>query len=138
MRKPILVLILAVALGSLAGGAPRSDVHGRATATPAYYDAELFTVLHKDFKEKPAEALLEHNKNVNVIYVSPGFIDVIDAIPGDGFNGIWQEVGILFNPGHPPHQFTGDEDIDFAATSGEITLIPTDEVEICAVVGPKN
>jgi hypothetical protein len=62
---------------------------------------------------------------------------VLDAIQGDGFNPLWQEVQIVFNPGQTPHQFTSDTAILAAATSGVIMLQPTTEVYRCSVVGPK-
>ena len=111
---------------------------------PAYYDAELFTM---NFKEQPAgaeESLLANNGSINVIYMSddglPGglpFISVLDAIQGDGFNPLWVEVQVVFNEGFTAHQFFSDEEIEDAADAGEITLVPTDEVYRCSVIGPK-
>jgi hypothetical protein len=64
---------------------------------------------------------------------------VIDAIQGDGFNPLWLQVLIVFNPGFTPHQFTSDEDIAEAASGPhpEISFEVTDEVYRCAVVGKK-
>jgi hypothetical protein len=64
------------------------------------------------------------------------FISVLDAIQGDGFNPLWQEVQISFTSGHTPRQLTSDTDILAAAASGEITLSSTTEVYRCSVVGP--
>jgi len=118
--------------------------NGREGAMPAYYDAELFTM---NFKEQPAgaeESLLANNGSINVIYMSddglPGglpFISVLDAIQGDGFNPLWVEVQVVFNEGFTAHQFFSDEEIEDAADAGEITLVPTDEVYRCSVIGPK-
>jgi len=111
---------------------------------PAYYDGQLFTI---NFQELPANAeasLLVHNHSINVIYMRDDllpngqmFISVLDAIQGDGFNPLWQEVQIQFNPGFTAHQFFSDTEIENAASGNnpEITLIPTDEVYRCSVVG---
>jgi len=64
------------------------------------------------------------------------FVAVIDAIQGDGFNPLWQEVQIAFDkPDFPCQQLTGDENVLDAAASGLITLEPTTEVYRCSVVG---
>ncbi len=65
-----------------------------------------------------------------------GFISVIDAIPGDGMNAVWQEVQILFNT-IPPRQFLSDNDVLAAASLNQITLVFTTEVYTCPVIGKK-
>jgi hypothetical protein len=65
------------------------------------------------------------------------FISVLDAIQGDGFNPLWHEVQVVFNPGNTPRQLTSDTDILAAAASGTITLMPTTDVYRCSVVGAK-
>jgi hypothetical protein len=65
------------------------------------------------------------------------FVSVLDAIQGDGFNPLWQEVQVVFNAGQTPHQLTSDTDILAAAANGVITLMPTTDVYRCSVVGPK-
>ena len=108
---------------------------------PAFYDGELFTV--NMFEVPASEALIEHNGSINTIYASndldeeQDFMPVIDAIQGDGFNPLWQQVLIVFNAGFTPHQFFGDEEVEAAAegSNPEITLVVTDEVYRCAVVG---
>ncbi len=116
--------------------------NGAATQMPAYYDGELFTV---NMKEMPnSDPLIEHNKSINAIYASndldeeQDFIPVIDAIQGDGFNPLWQQFLIVFNSGFTPHQFFSDEEVLDAASglNPEITLVETDEVYRCSVVGP--
>lgn len=99
-------------------------------------------------KEEPdnaSAATIAHNGSINEIYASndldeeQDFIPVIDAIQGDGFNPLWRQNLIVFNSGFTPHQFTSDEDV-LAAASGanpEITIVPTDEVYRCSVVGRK-
>ena len=55
----------------------------------------------------------------------------------DGFNPIWEEVQINFNPGFQPVQLTSDTDVLAAVASGEITLTDTEEFYRCSVVGHK-
>ncbi len=116
------------------------SMNGAAGQMPAFYDCDLFTV---NMKEMPAsEALLASNPSVNTIYATndldeeQDFFPVIDAIQGDGFNPLWQQVLIHFT-GSRPHQFCSDEEVLAAAGAGEITLEPTDEVYRCSVVGAK-
>ena len=143
-----LARILPVALAGLLylGGAPRaSSLNGVSGAMPAYYDGQLFLI---NFKELPPDAernVLTNNKSVNVIFMSDAglpdgkeFIAVLDAIQGDGFNPLWLEVQITFNPGVTPRQFTRDDDITDAAANGEITLSSEGEVYRCAVIGAKK
>src|SRR5262249_2273435 len=77
--------------------------NGTASTIPAYYDGKLFNIHFVEFSATAEKSLLAHNKSLNFIYQSdpglPGgapFISVIDAIPGDGFNPIWEEVQIAF------------------------------------------
>ena len=53
------------------------------------------------------------------------FVSVLDAIQGDGFNPLWQEVQIVFNNPSAFTQFTSDTDILAAANAGQIQLVPT-------------
>ncbi len=123
--------------------AAKGNTNGAAGQMPAYYDAELFTV---NMKEMPnSDPLIEHNKSINTIYASndldeeQDFIPVLDAIQGDGFNPLWLQVLIVFNEGFTPHQFFSDDEVLDAAAEPdpEITLVETDEVYRCAVVGSK-
>ena len=90
-----------------------------------------------------SETLLASNKSLNTIYVTndldeeQDFAPVIDAIQGDGFNPLWHQVLIVFNAGFAPHQFLSDEEVLAAEAAGEITVVETDEVYVCAVVGKK-
>jgi hypothetical protein len=61
------------------------------------------------------------------------------AIQGDGFNPLWLQVLIVSNPGFTPHQFVSDVEVEAAAAgvNPEITLVVTDEVYRCSVVGRK-
>jgi hypothetical protein len=64
---------------------------------------------------------------------------VIDAIQGEGFNPLWHQVLIVFNAGVTPHQFTSEDEVLAAAAGArpEITLVSTDEVYRCSIVGSK-
>jgi hypothetical protein len=122
---------------------PAGSENGSAGDMPAYYDHELFTINFKELSEDAAHSILTHNQSLNVIFMSddglPGgqpFISVIDAIQADGFNPLWLEVQIVFNPGHTPRQLFSDDEITDALLAGEITLEATDEVYRCSVVGP--
>ena len=114
---------------------------GKATHIPAFYDGNQVTI--NIFEVPSSETLLASNKSLNTIYVTndldeeQDFAPVIDAIQGDGFNPLWHQVLIVFNAGFAPHQFLSDEEVLAAAAAGEITLVETDEVYVCAVVGPK-
>jgi hypothetical protein len=50
---------------------------------------------------------------------------------------LWQQVLIVFNEGFAPHQFNSEEQVLAAAAGAnpEITLVVTDEVYRCSVVG---
>ena len=154
MKMKIIALVPAVLAGAVLLGAAAApgvafaaggSMNGAASQMPAFYDGALFTV---NMKEMPAGAegsLLANNPSINTIYASNDldqeqvFTPVLDAIQGDGFNPLWQQVLIVFNPGFTPHQFTSDTQVLAAAAGAhpEITLVATDEVYRCAVVGPK-
>ena len=121
------------------------NVNGAAGQRPAYYDGALFTVNMKELPGDASAAVMAHNGSMNQIYASndldeeQDFISVIDAIQGDGFNPLWHQNLIVFNQGFTPHQFTSDDQV-LAAAAGpnpEITIVSTDEVYRCAVVGNK-
>jgi hypothetical protein len=122
-----------------------ASTNGAAGQMPAYYEGQLFTVNMKE-QPKPASAsLIAHNGSINEIYASndldeeQDFIPVIDAIQGEGFNPLWRQNLIVFNPGFTPHQFVSAEAVEAAAAgpNPEITIIETDEVYRCSVVGQK-
>jgi hypothetical protein len=90
-----------------------------------------------------AAALIARNASINQIYASKdldepqSFVSVIDAIQGDGFNPLWRQNLIVFNPGFTPRQFFSDTEV-LAAAAGprpEITIVVTDEMYRCSVVG---
>ena len=133
-------------VGLTGGGAlaAQGDSNGAATQRPVFYEGRLVTV---NMFEVPAAdgSLLDKNPGINTIYATndlddeQDFNSVIDAVPGDAFNPLWHQVLIVFNPGSTPHQFTSEAQV-LAAASGahpEITLVSTDEVYRCSVVGAK-
>ncbi len=120
--------------------------NGIKSVIPAYYDGKIFNIIFVEFSSQAEATLIDKNPGINFIYQSdpglPGgqpFISVIDAIPGDGMNPVWQEVQIVFNTGFTPHQFFSDEEVLAAATGSnpEITLNFTTEVYKCPVIGHK-
>lgn len=123
----------------------QGSTNGSAGQMPAYYEGRLFTVNMKEMPETASDSTIENNRSVNEIYASndlddeQDFIPVIDAIQGEGFNPLWRQILIVFNPGFTPHQFTSAEDVEAAAAGAnpEITLVETDEVYRCSVVGAK-
>jgi hypothetical protein len=145
MKNKILISLSVCALGAaLTGTAPAQTQHGSFTEMPAYYDGKLFTINFTELPSGGESANLKRNSSINTIYQSdPGlpdgqpFVSVLDAIQGDGFNPLWEEVQITFTAGHTPQQFFSDNEVLAAAASGEITLTKTGELYTCAVVGPK-
>ena len=129
-------LFVALTGGAALAGSP----NGSASQRPVFYDGGQVTV---NMFEVPASALLDSNRSINTIYATndldeeQDFLSVIDAIQGDGFNPLWHQVLIAFNPGFTPHQFFSDEEVLSAAATGEITLDSTDEVYRCSIVGAK-
>jgi len=138
----LMALAIAAALTGLsphlafAGG----STNGVAGSEPTYYDANLLTI---NLKPMPSgTVILGHNSQTNIIWQSDGglpggkpFISVINAIPGDGFNPLWDECQITFNPGHTPRQLFSDDEVHAAAAAGEITVTDTHELYRCAVIG---
>jgi hypothetical protein len=133
-------LVVALSGGAaLAAGSP----NGSSTQRPVFYDGQQVTV--NMFEVPASDPLLQHNPSTNTIYASndldeqQDFLSVIDAIPGDGMNPLWHQVLIVFNPGFTPHQFFSDDQVLAAAAGAnpEITLVSTDEIYRCSVVGSK-
>ena len=131
----------AQALGARAAG----TTNGAAGQMPAYHDGQLFTVNMKEMPDNASDSTIGKNPSLNEIYASndldeeQDFIPVIDAIQGDGFNPLWRQILIVFNAGFTPHQFFSEEQIEAAAAGPhpEITLVETDEVYRCSVVGTR-
>ena len=121
-----------------------ASLNGSAGDMPAYYDGQLFTINFFELPPGGEVANDQHNGSINIIYMSDAglsdgepFISVLDAIQGDGFNPLWEEVQITFNAGFQARQFLSDEEILDAEAAGEITLTETGEIYRCSVVGPK-
>ena len=119
-----------------------SSMNGVGSAIPAYYDAKLFNIIFIPFSPQASATLIAQNPGINFIYQSdPGlpdaqpFISVIDAIPTDGMNPVWQEVQITFINGVTPYQLFSDDEIADAVTNHEISLDFTDEVYKCPIIG---
>jgi len=127
------------------GTISNASENGRASARDVYYDGKLFTVNMMELSDDAAEKIIESNTSANVIYASndldepQDFNSVIDAIPTDGFNPLWLQKLIVFNPGFTPHQFFSDDEVLNAASGSnpEITLVNTGEIYRCSVIGPK-
>src|SRR5258708_8879533 len=140
--KKLLLLAMLQTTALLTGLAWAQSLNGSAGDMPAYYDHNPLTINFMKLPSGGENANLTHNHSINTIYMSdaglPGgqpFVSVLDAIQGDGFNPLWEEVQITFNPGHTPRQLESDNDVLAAAAAGEITLTATGELYRCAVVG---
>jgi hypothetical protein len=125
--------------------AAEGSTNGAAGQMPAYYEGDLFTVNMKQLPATAGASIIAKNQGLNEIYASndldeqQDFIPVINAIQGEGFNPLWHQNLIVFNAGFTPHQFVSEDEI-LAAAGGanpEITLVVTDEVYRCSVVGRK-
>jgi hypothetical protein len=125
--------------------AAKGSVNGAAGQRPAYYEGNLFTVNMKELPAAASAAIIAKNQSLNEIYASndldeeQDFISVIDAIQGEGFNPLWHQNLIVFNEGFTPHQFVSEDEVLAAAAGAnpEITIVETDEVYRCSVVGRK-
>ena len=119
------------------------DENGAAGQRPAYYKGALFTINMKELSKSAAASIIARKQSMNEIYASndldeeQDFISVIDALQGDGFNPLWHQNLIVFNQGFTPHQFLSVAEIEVAAAGShpEITLVRTEEVYRCSVVG---
>lgn len=83
-----------------------------------YYDSMLVKMKLEQFRDKPSESLLTHKRDLNILYMSNGFITVANAIQGDGYNAIWNAVEIGFVAGVTPRQFYSEAEI-LAAAAGK-------------------
>jgi hypothetical protein len=121
------------------------SVNGAAGQMPAYYEGQLFTVNMKQLSDAASASIIGKNQSLNEIYASndldevQDFVPVINAIQGEGFNPLWHQNLIVFNEGFTPHQFVSEDEVNAAAAGAnpEITLVVTNEVYRCSVVGGK-
>src|SRR5262249_21201904 len=101
---------------------------------------QLFTINFKELPPGGEASTLARNGSINTIYMSDQaealgfmFVSVLDAIQGDGFNPLWNEVQIVFLG--PPVQFLSDNDVLAAVVARQIQLVQTREVSRCSVGG---
>jgi hypothetical protein len=131
------------AAGDISPANAAGNTNGAAGQMPALYDGREITVNMKELPEDASASLIGQNASVNEIYASndlddeQDFLPVIDAIQGDGFNPLWRQNLIVFNQGFTPHQFHSDDEVEAAASGNnpEITIVKTDEMYRCSVVG---
>jgi len=140
ISSALIAFLFASAIRARAG-----SMNGVAGIMPAFYDGVLFNINFKELPPGGEAATLTHNGSINTIYMSDQaeahgftFVSVLDAIQGDGFNPLWQEVQIVFNNPSAFTQFTSDTDILAAANAGQIQLVPTNEVYRCSVIGKNH
>jgi len=120
------------------------NVKGSGGQMPAFYDGRLIEINTLEISDTAGDRVAS-NPSHNEIFVTNDLDDpqdfhpVIDAIQGDGFNPLWEQIKIVFNPGITPHQFTSDDEVEQAAAGAhpEITLVDTGEMYRCSVVGTK-
>jgi hypothetical protein len=117
------------------------DSEGAATQIPAFFNGQSVTINVVQKSDQSAASLLANNQQLQAIFVTNDldqpqtFAPVLSAVPGQNFNGNWDQILIKFNPGVTPHQFTSEADILAAAKAGQITLVNTGEVYRDSVVG---
>jgi len=132
---------LTTAQPAAGGSAASANTNGAAGEIPALFNDQSFTINVKELSDTASASIIAHNKSLQIIYVTndldekQDFTPVINAVPGQGFNALWLQVKISFNPGVTPQQFTSEADILAAAKAGKITLTSTGEVYRDSVVG---
>ena len=116
------------------------DSEGAATQIPAFFNGQSVTINVLQKSDQSAASLLANNQKLQAIFVTNDldrpqtFAPVLSAVPGQNFNGNWDQILIKFNAGVTPHQFTSEADILAAAKAGQITLVNTGEVYRVSVV----
>jgi hypothetical protein len=121
-----------------------SSVKGAGGEIPAFYDGRQITINSVEISDVAADQV-GSNPTHNEIFVTNDLDDpqdfdpVLDAIQGDGFNPLWEQIKIVFNAGVTPRQFHSDDEVEAAAAGQhpDITLVDTGEVYRCSVVGRK-
>lgn len=126
---------------SLSAKTGTTNTTGVGVIMPAFYDAKLFTINFSELPSGGESANLTHNGSINNIYQSDQcmaaghpFVSVIDAIPTDGMNPLWEEVQVIFKSTSSCTQFKSDNDVLAAAAAGTVTLVPTGELYRCSVI----
>src|SRR6476646_9392272 len=124
------------------GASTTGSTSGIGSAMPAFYDGKLFKINFTELPPGGESANLTKNGSINNIYqsdqcnaVGKAFVSVIDAVPGDGMNPLWQEVQVTFANPRNCQQFTSDDQVLAAAASGLVTLTPTGDLYRCSVIG---
>jgi hypothetical protein len=119
-----------------------TNTQGIGGAMPAFYDGKIFTINFSELPPGGESANLTRNGSINNIYQSDAcvaaghpFVSVIDAIPTDGMNPLWQEVQLVFKSTGNCTQFKSDNEVLAAAAAGVVTLVPTGELYRCSVIG---
>ena len=119
-----------------------ANTTGIGSAMPAYYDGKIFKINFTELPPGGESANLSKNGSINNIYQSDAcvaadhpFVSVIDAVPGDGMNPLWQEVQVVFKSTSNCQQFTSDDEVLAAAAAGTVKLMPTGELYRCSVIG---
>jgi len=120
------------------------NTNGRVGVMPAFVDGEILDLNFKEFPPASADAILAQRQAHNAIYRADDcmpdgemFISVIDASE-DNLHGLWSEVQIVFdNPAFACQQLTSVDAIQAAAEDGLITLVPTEIIYRCSIIGPQ-
>lgn len=146
MKAKATVLTLGLIAGifiQVAAVSAAVNTNGRGGVMPTYVDGELLDLNFKELPPGSADAVLAERQAQNVIYRSDCmpdgemFISVIDA-GDDNVHGLWAEVVIVFDhPAFGCQQFTSVDAIQAAAEDGLITLVPTDTIYRCSIIGPQ-
>jgi hypothetical protein len=137
-------LVPGLAAAPAAAVATHGNTNGAAGEIPAFFNGQSVTINVKELPDKASASILAHNPRVQIIYVTndldekQDFAPVINAVPGQGFNALWLQIQISFNPGVTPHQFTSEADVLAAEKAGQITLTNTGEVYRDSVVGGQS
>ena len=131
-----------MALAGPLGASTTGNTSGIGSAMPALYDGRLFKINFTELPPGGESANLARNGSINNIYqsdqcdaIGKTFVSVIDAVPGDGMNPLWQEVQVVFANPRDCRQFTSDDQVLAAASSGLVSLTPTGELYRCSVIG---
>ena len=111
---------------------------GSAGSIPAYHNHNLCTIQFIEFAPASGARARHPKRSHNYVYQSwaalPGgepILPVIDALPSDRLDRVWERVEVTFTTGHPPRQFFSDSQLAAAFAAGEISLKFTGEIFWC-------